>query len=1161
MPHEIDGRRSAGGATRGGFFVRPVRDGIATALLIFLSSAISILLVERFSRDSQLELVRGDLLRYANSAAALIDGDKYRQLTRPEQVDSPLYLQLIDPLVALHRRVPEIAYLYSFVERDGKLFFVLDTATQAKRLGFNREMEASGVMDAYSSDSAAEDAREARAVREGRSYVSAEPTKDSFGTFITGLAPILDSAGRPVGSIGVDLDVTELYSRLMRGQVAAASGLGLAGAAALIMGLIVWRIRGRSLVDERERAGAQMARQAAESRQTLLVEALGEVVYHHDLVSDTITYSGDCERLLGRSPSEMASTTAGWLETVHPGDRDRIAESYARAKREREIYAVEYRVRRADGEYVWVSDRAVLTFGADGKAETADGVMLDVTQRRQSDERFRVIFEGTTEPHLLVDAEGVMDCNQAALEMLGYREKSEVVRQPLTKFWPELQPDGRTTLAHAIELKAATEANGTSRREVLKRHASGELIPVEVGSTYVTIGGRKIMLIVWHDLREIKRAQGELALSEIKYRELVENVELIVYQTDPEGRWVFLNPAWERITGYSLEDTIGKNYQDVVLPEDYERVAEIRRKELEGERDASQVDFRVTRSDGTVLWLEGSCRTRRDANGAIIGTTGTLADVTRRRLAEQELIAAKDVAEAANRAKSEFLAVMSHEIRTPLNGVLGFSNLLLHTRLDRTQQEYLGTIASCGDALLSIIDDILDFSRMESGRFELESRAFDLRECVENVLDVHAARAFSKGLELVSDIASEVPEGVMGDSGRLRQILSNLVGNAVKFTREGEVVTFCRLAWSDRNAVALEFVVRDTGIGIPAEKLDHLFEPFVQADSSMSRRYGGAGLGLAICRRLVEAMGGNISVSSQLGLGTKFVFTVRLARLENSLGMPPARFSGRRILLAEMNPSLRNALHGELAAMGLEIADCPNLAAVQAAADSSHPLDLVIVDSQLAGEAAAVADLAAQRNIPVVQLVALGLPESQQAGNLPDEWARLVKPVHTAALRRVIASVFVSDAAAAEGPAPIAAPIAAVEFAGSPDPSMTRILVVEDNVVNQKLIKRMLGNLGYEVRLADGGEACLKACAEETFDLIFMDIQMPGMDGFATTECLRRGGNRAWITALTAHVMSEQRERCREAGMNDFLAKPIRIEALMESLARFAKRRDGELKG
>ncbi|MBW8881860.1 MAG: hypothetical protein JF615_10715, partial [Asticcacaulis sp.] len=308
MPHDAAGRLLPGAAGRGGFFVRPVRDGIATALLIFLSSAISILVVERFSRNSQMELVRGDLLRYANSAAALVDGDKYRQITRPEQADSPLYLELIEPLVALHRRVPEIAYLYSFIERDGKLFFVLDTATQAKRLGFKREMEASGVMEAYSSASPAEDAREARAVREGRSYVSAEPTKDNFGTFITGLAPILDSAGRPVGSIGVDLDVTELYARLTQGQVVAASGLGLAGIAAIVMGLIVWRIRLRSLHDERERTGAQRARRAAESRQTLLVEALGEVVYHHDILADTIIYSGGCERLLGRPALEMEST-------------------------------------------------------------------------------------------------------------------------------------------------------------------------------------------------------------------------------------------------------------------------------------------------------------------------------------------------------------------------------------------------------------------------------------------------------------------------------------------------------------------------------------------------------------------------------------------------------------------------------------------------------------------------------------------------------------------------------------------------------------------------------------------------------------------------------------------------------------------------------------
>ncbi|HVE16821.1 MAG TPA: PAS domain S-box protein [Chthoniobacterales bacterium] len=1136
----------------GGFIVRPARDAIATALLVFLSSAICIFFIGRFAQESQLELVRGDLLRFANAAAGLIDGDKHEKLVSPDQLDSPLYRELIDPLVALHRRVPEIAYLYSFVVKDGKLYFVLDTATQAKRLGFQRQMDASGVMQAYDSDSPSEDAREIAAVKNGNSYVAAAPVQDAYGAFITGLAPIYNSAGKPVGAVGVDLDVTLLYQRLARNRLAVWTGLGAAGLAAILLGMVVWTIRRKALRAERDRAGAQEARHVAEVEQALLVEALGEVVYHFDFEKDRLTYTGRSEALLGLKYPEIVPGMQGWLAEVHPDDRDRVMKVFESAKHERDIFAVEYRISRANGDYTWVSDRGVFTYSGAGEAISLDGVILDVTQRRVSDERFRVIFESSTEPHMLVDAQGVLDCNQATVEMLGYSDKSEIIRQPFVKFWPEFQADGRATAEHAKELAAATIADGVHRREVLKRAASGELIPVEVSSTYVTIGGRKVMLVIWHDLREIKRAQALVALSETKYRELVEGFELIVFQTDADGRWLFLNSAWERVTGYSLEETLGTSYERFVAVADRVDIGEARRQKLSGEVEASEIAFRLTRKDGAILWLEGDCRVKRDATGAITGTMGTLADVTRRRQAEQDLIAAKEAAEAANRTKSEFLAVMSHEIRTPLNGVLGFSNLLQHTRLDDTQQEYLRTIAGCGDTLLAIIDDILDFSRMESGKLELESRAFDIRECVEHVLDVHATRAFSRKLELVSEFDGEVPSVVVGDSGRLRQILSNLVSNAVKFTQTGEIVVGCRLVWLGGTDVTMEFCVSDTGIGIEREKQELLFEPFVQADSSMSRRYGGSGLGLAICRRLVRAMNGQISVSSEPGQGTKFTFTVRLKRgFEPE--KPAARLKGRRIIIAEPNNALRRSMSEQLAEWGGEPLKCPDLDAVNAAFESGGVVDLILVDSSFSGAAGAVAELALERNIPIVLLVPLGVPAAELPPDLPDAWRRLPKPVHSAMLLATLESIF---AGRADVPVaiPEAMPSRAIEES-IPDPTATRILVVEDNSVNQKLIKRMLGSIGYEAEIVNSGMACIEECARERVDLIFMDIQMPEMDGFETTRHLREKGDTAWIVALTAHVMLEDRERCLAAGMNDFLAKPVRLDALKAALAKFQGRR------
>ncbi|MGH8047431.1 MAG: PAS domain S-box protein [Chthoniobacterales bacterium] len=1125
-----------------------MRDALAAALLVFFSSAICILVIDHYARESQLELVRGDLLRNANAAAGLINGDKHRQLAESGTEDSPLYRELVSPLVQMHRRVPDIAYVYTFVERKGRLYFVLDTATEPERLDFQRHLNPSHLRDPYKSKLPEDDVRVMAAVRNGYTYASEQPVPDDFGVFITGIAPIFDSAGKPAGAVGVDLDVTLLYQRLDRNRFAVWSGLGIAALAAAAIGLLVWNMRQRSLRAELDRAGALAARLLAETEQALLIEALGEVVYHFDIAHDTMVYSGRCEALLGVKPEEMDRNMEQWLDMLHPDDHARVEEHFVKARDSRSIFSVEYRVRRADGEYVWVSDRGVFTYGAAGEVVALDGVMLDITQRRNSDERFRVMFEASTEPHMLVDENGVMDCNLATVEMLGYHDKSEIIRQPLLKFWPELQADGRPTIEHAKELREATLARGVDRREVLKKHSSGTLIPVEVSSTYVEIGGKKVMLIVWHDLRVIKRAQYELSISELKYRELVEGLELIVFQTDIEGRLTFLNPAWERVAGYRMDDSLGRHFSEFVVIEDLLMVEEAHRQKISGEVEVMDLAFRLRCKDGAVLWLEGYCRTKRDSTGGIVGTTGTLADVTTRRQAESDLIAAKESAESANRTKSEFLAVMSHEIRTPLNGVLGFSNLLLHTRLDETQQEYLRTIAGCGDALLAIIDDILDFSRMESGKLELESRPFDLRECVEHVLDVHATRAFEKKLELVSEFGADVPTGVIGDEGRLGQVLSNLVGNAVKFTQSGEVVVTCRLAWNDGRRLTAEFCVIDSGIGIERTKLEHLFEPFVQADSSMSRRYGGAGLGLAISKRLVQAMDGAISVTSELGKGTKFTFRVRLKR--DSAVVPPdtAHLLGRRVFVAEPNDALRGSVVRLLGHYGVEAAGCRDMDSVNAFGDLERPMDMVIVDSSFTGDATAVADFAAQRNVPVVVLVPLGVPASKLPQRLPNEWRRLPKPVHAAALLAVLANG-----------APTAAPAAIVEKPSAPEPSLdprsTRILIVEDNVVNQKLIQRMLSSLGYEASVVSGGQECLDACSDKPFDLILMDIQMPGMDGFDATRKIREAGDPAWIVALTAHVMAEDRERCFAVGMNDFLAKPIRFDALSAALARFAEER------
>lgn len=1129
------------------FFVRPVRDGVFAGLIVLFSSAISLLVVDHLAQKSQMEIMRRDLLGFASAAAGLVAGDLHQQLEHPEQTGGELYQQVINPLVEMHRRVPQLAYVYSFVVRDGRLFFILDTATQADRLGFEREMTPSAVMDVYESADPEDDARLIEALEAGDLYASPNLVSDPFGTFLSGFAPIYNSQGKAVGGVGVDLDVTRVVRRMEQCRLATTGGLVVAFFVSLAVGVLVWSIRARVLRAEQDRWYALEERQSARIAQSLLVEALGEVVYRHDLTSDMITYTGRCERVFGKDCGGMRQTTGEWLDSLHPDDRPAVAEAFEAAKRERAIFEMEYRVRRADGSFTWVSDRGVLTFDDTGAAVAMDGVMLDVTRRRQSDERFRVIFEGSTEPHLLVDSNRVVDCNAAAAAMIG-RGKAAIIGEPLEVFWPEIAVTGLSA--------DSAEDGGMHRMEVVKEWQEGERVPVEVTATNVTVRGAEMQLVSWHDLRKIKRAQAELALSESKYRELVESVDLIVFQLDREGRLEFLNSAWPRLMGWSIEEALGRHYQEFIAAEDVAQVAMLRQSELDGVVESQPIAFRMHSRNGGIRWMSGHCRVRRDADGEIVGTTGTLADVTARKTAESELIAAKEAAEAANRAKSEFLAVMSHEIRTPLNGVLGFANLLSHTRLDATQQEYLRTIAGCGDALLTLIDDILDFSRMESGSFELDAHPFDLRECVEHVLEVHATRAYAKRLELVSEFDGEVPTAVVGDLARLRQVLSNLVGNAVKFTERGEVEVRTRLAWVDQGQVSVEMSVRDTGIGIEREKLPKLFRPFVQADSSMSRRFGGAGLGLAICRRLVVAMGGDISVRSELGRGSTFTFTISLRRNLEAPAVTEPDFGGARVLLAEANGAMLSAVERLLRRWKLEVVPCCTSEEVRAALDAGGSFALSIVDGTLAREKElqSLAELFGARNVPVLLVVPIGVPASESLPALPAEWRRIAKPLRTEVLRSTLESLFHSADVKTEA---MDEPVAVSPNAGLPHPDEVRILVVEDNQVNRKLVRRMLSSLGYRSEVAPNGNVALEMCAQEPFDFVLMDLQMPEMDGFETTQMLRERGSDAWIVALTAHVLAEDRERCIATGMDDFLSKPVRSADLVACLSRFAERRRG----
>lgn len=645
----------------------------------------------------------------------------------------------------------------------------------------------------------------------------------------------------------------------------------------------------------------------------------------------------------------------------------------------------------------------------------------------------------------------------------------------------------------------------------------------------------------------------------------VTTTSIVVADPDRVIEWV--NPGFTRQTGIAAEEVQGWRLEALVEELAVDPAAGLAVGEVLDRGDTFVVALENEMKDGRRYWAEINIEPIRDTEGRVTAYLMLQDDVSERREHEETMRRANAAmqnlnsqfehaieraqqlameAAVANQAKSAFLAMMSHEIRTPLNGVIGMTGILESSRLDDEQRECLRTIKMSGEALLAVINDTLDYSKIEAGRLDLEQVEFDLRGCAEEAAELLAGKAFAKKLELVCDVAEDVPRKIVGDPVRLRQIFVNLIGNAVKFTAAGEIVLRIAVVSREGDAWVLKLGVRDTGIGIAPEKQHRLFKSFSQVDSSTTRQFGGTGLGLAISKKLAELMGGTMWVESDVGKGANFLFTMQArAGVAKEEETPAAKvLRGRRVLVVEDNATSRDVIARHLKFFGAEPVCAATAAEADAKLATGEMVDAALVDLHLIDKEGTewARDVVAKgKRFPILLLNAIGETVTEPAIDGP-----VHKPVKRDLLGERLAQVMGGKAAR---PAVVSAQ---ADLKRTAVLKPLKILMAEDNVVNQTVARHQLSRLGYQVTVVGNGALAVAAVEEGGFDVVLMDVQMPELDGFGATRKIRANPKHAklpWIIALTAGVGSADREEARAAGMNDYVAKPLRPEALVAALA------------
>jgi two-component system, sensor histidine kinase and response regulator len=892
--------------------------------------------------------------------------------------------------------------------------------------------------------------------------------------------------------------------------------------------------------------------------------------WDYDFGTETVWCSATYQELLGLPPRDTRLSAEEFRSRTHPDDQARLSAAFEQHICDGTAYDVQMRMQTATGEWRWFRARGAVERDELGRLTSFAGSLIDIHEERLAQEELRQVrarFEraihgtqdGLWEWNIVKDT---LWMSPRYCELLGYGE-GELAETPngiARRIHPEDIPRiGAVTDAHFdrdapydVEVRMRTR-DGSYRwfriRGSVERDPSGRPLTLS-GST--------------QDITPQKAAEAARIEAEQRLERAIRGSSDGFFEYDVAAKRMWYSPRVREMLGYSPDEPFPALLADLMQPEDRAIADEAVRRHFE-ENAPHDVVYRLPTKHGEWRWFRARGRCERDASGAPTRFSGSMQDITTQREAQAALVAAKEAAAAANRAKSEFLANMSHEIRTPMNGVLGMTELLLDTTLEPVQREFAETIRTSATSLLGILNDILDFSKIEAGKLEVEQVEMDVRECVEDVGTMMAVQAAAKNLELIVNVDPAIPDLVLGDPHRLRQILTNLAGNAVKFTQQGEIVIEALAVAVQGGRVLLHFEVRDSGAGMSEEVLGRLFQPFVQADASTTRHYGGTGLGLSIVKRLVELMGGQVGVASQPGKGSTFTFTLPCPLVEGAVSSAAAGAiepRERRVLVVDDNQTNQRVLRGQLRPAGYTVetvgsAEDALRELVRSAREGSH-FDVVIADDQMPGcDGAQLAKrVRSTPELGETQLIMLtSLDRHGNVRRLQEIGfaGYLTKPVRGRELRACIERVLELDASA---PATLAARMVTRGSLAAEKPATRyrgRVLVVEDNAVNQQVTRRFLERLGCEVEVAENGQRAVEYCARTRFDLVLMDVQMPVMDGLAATREIRRQetpDRRAPIIALTASAMTDELERCVAAGMDGLLTKPLEPVRLGEILDR-----------